>query len=204
MHGGLIPRGSSSVSSLLRWGLGIHGALIATKPPGYVDLAAEAPWAMYRDIGTSLIEPNPLAFGIFMLGFETVTAALILSRGRAVTWGLIGAIVFLIGITPLGLKEVPNVVLAAGIAFLLNQEFPNDVWTMLRRQRRPTLTTPARGATSPGAHSPGPEVTTRPPKRDLRRSEVNSRPHPRAELPGRTSRVDPGHTQPSPLPTEAR
>ena len=141
-------------------GLGIHGALIATNPQSYVDFAAEAPWAIYRDIGTSLTEPNPLAFGIFMLTFETVTAALILSRGRLVKWGLLAAIVFLIGITPLGLEEVPNLVLAAGMAFLLTQDFPTDVWTMLRRHRRPRLTTAARGATSPRAHAPGPEVTT--------------------------------------------
>ena len=134
-------------------GLGIHGALIVTNPQTYVDFAAEAPWAIYRDVGTSLTESNPLAFGIFMLTFETVTAALILSRGRAVTWGLLGAIVFLIGITPLGLEEVPNVVLAAGIGFLLTQDFPTDVWTMLRRHRRPRLPTAERETTSP--HAPG-------------------------------------------------
>ena len=117
-------------------GLGVHGAFIATNPDMYVDFAADAPWGIYRDLGTSLTEPNPLAFGIFMLIFETVTAALILSRGRAVTWGLIGAIVFLVGITPLGLEEVPNLVLAAGMAFLLTQEYPTDVVTMLRRHRR--------------------------------------------------------------------
>jgi hypothetical protein len=184
-------------------GLGIHGALIATNPQSYVGFAAEAPWAIYRDIGTSLTEPNPLAFGIFMLSFETITAALILGRGRAVTWGLLGAIVFLIGITPLGLEEVPNVVLAARIAFLLTQEFPTDVWTMVRRHRRPKLTTAARGATSPGAHAPGPGVTTRPPERDLRRLDVTPTPHPRAELLGRTTRVDCGHTESPPPPSPA-
>jgi hypothetical protein len=108
-------------------GLGVHGRLIITNPQGYVDFAAEAPWAIYRDIGTSLTEPNPLAFGIFMLTFETITAALILSRGSAVKWGLLAAILFLIGITPLGLEEVPNLILAAGMAFLLTQDFSIDV-----------------------------------------------------------------------------
>jgi hypothetical protein len=122
-------------------GLGIHGTLIATNPQGYVDFAANAPWAVYRGIGGWLIEPSPLAFGIVMLVFETVTAALILSRGRYVRWGLLGAILFLVGITPLGLEEVPNVVLAAGMAFLLTKDFPTDVWTMLRRHRRRRLTT---------------------------------------------------------------
>ena len=139
-------------------GLGIHGALIATNPQSYVDFAANAPWAIYRDIGTSLTEPNPLAFGIFMLTFETITAALILSRGRLVTWGLLAAIVFLVGITPLGLEEVPNLVLAAGMAFLLTQDFPTDVWTMLRRHRRPRLPTAERETTSPRTRGHAAEV----------------------------------------------
>jgi hypothetical protein len=167
-------------------GLGIHGGLIATNPQSYVDFAAKAPWAIYRDIGLWLTEPNPLAFGIFMLTFETITAALILSRGRYVTWGLIGAILFLVGITPLGLEEVPNVILAAGMAFLLTKEFPTDVWTMLRRHRRRKLTTAARVATSPRAHGPDPEVTTERPEQDLRRSGVSPLPQGRAESPGRT------------------
>jgi hypothetical protein len=123
-------------------GLGIHGGIIATNPHAYVDFAAKAPWASYRDIGLSLTEPNPLIFGIVMLIFETATAALILGRGRYVKWGLLGAMLFLIGITPLGLEELPNVILAAGIAFLLTEEFPTDVWTMLRSRHphplRPT------------------------------------------------------------------
>jgi hypothetical protein len=184
-------------------GLGIHGALIATNPQSYVDFAADAPWAIYRDIGMSLTEPNPLAFGIFMLSFETVTAALILSRGRAVRWGLLAAIVFLLGITPLGLEEVPNVALAAGIAFLLTQEFPTDVWTLLRRHRRPQLTNAARGAASPRTHAAGHEVTTRPPQRDPRRSGAAPPPQTRADLLGRTTRVDGGPAESPPAPSAA-
>jgi len=142
-------------------GLGIHGALIATNPQSYVDFAASAPWAIYRDLGTWLTEPNPLAFGIFMLTFETITAALILSRGRLVTWGLLAAIVFLVGITPLGLEEVPNLVLAAGMAFLLTQDFPTDVWAMLRRHRRPRLPTTERETTSPHTRGHGAGVKAR-------------------------------------------
>lgn len=141
--------------------LGIHGALILTNPESYVDLAGEAPWATYREVGTALTEPNPLDFGIFMLGFETAIAALILSRGRAVTWGLLGAILFLIGITPLGLEEVPNIILAAGIGFLLTQEFRTDAWTMLRRHRRPRYRTAGREATTPRGRGDAAEVNAR-------------------------------------------
>lgn len=117
-------------------GLGVHGAMIATDPQSYVDFADAAPWAPYRELSLWLVEPNPLAFGVFMLVFETVIAVLVLSHGRYVTWGLVGAIVFLVGITPLGLEEIPNVVLAGGLAYLLTQHVPEDAWTMLRHRRR--------------------------------------------------------------------
>ncbi|MDP3966745.1 MAG: hypothetical protein Q8Q02_00570 [Nocardioides sp.] len=83
-----------------------------------------------------------------------IATALILGRGRAVTWGLLAAIVFLLGITPLGLEELPNVVLAAGLAFLLTQDFPTDLWTMVRRHRRPRPAIAGRPAESPSAPSP--------------------------------------------------
>lgn len=117
-------------------GLGVHGAIIATDPHAYVDFAAGAPWGFYRDLALALTEPSPIAFGVFMLVFETVLAGLILGRGRSVTWGLIGAIAFLVAITPLGLEEAPNPILAAGLGYLLTQEFPIDAWTGIRRHRR--------------------------------------------------------------------
>jgi hypothetical protein len=138
-------------------GLGIHGWMITNDSQGYVDFAASAPWLVYREIGTALTTPSPVAFGIFMLGFETVTAALILGRGRYVKWGLISAILFLVGITPLGLEEVPNLVLAAGMAFLLTKDFPADVVTMLRRLRRLGPATAATPASSPSLHVSGGE-----------------------------------------------
>jgi hypothetical protein len=172
-------------------GLGVHGRLILTDPHNYIDFAAKAPWGFYRNIGTSLTEPNPLAFGIFMLGFETVTAALILSRGRAVTWGLLGAILFLVGITPLGLEEVPNVILAAGMAFLLTQHFPTNAWSMLpghRRHRHPKASIPARGVSSPPGHAPDAQMAGEPPERDPGRSEVNPVSHRRTEAAERMDR----------------
>jgi hypothetical protein len=117
-------------------GLGIHGMFVLTNPQRYVDFAANAPIPVYRDIGTGLIEPNPQAFGLFMLIFETAMSLLILSRGRYVKLGLLGAVLFLLAITPLGAEELPNVILAAGMASLLTHQFPTDVLTMLRNRFR--------------------------------------------------------------------
>jgi hypothetical protein len=38
------------------------------------------------------------------------------------------------------------------MAFLLTQDFPTDVWAMLRRHRRPRLPTAERDPTFPHAH----------------------------------------------------
>lgn len=117
-------------------GLGIHGTFILTNPQGYVDFAANAPIPVYSDIGLALIEPNPQAFGLFMLIFETAVSLLILSRGRYVKLGLLTAVVFLLAITPLGAEELPNVILAAGMASLLTHQFPTDALTLLRSRLR--------------------------------------------------------------------
>lgn len=71
-----------------------------------------------------------------MLAFEMAVSLLILGRGRYVKLGLSGAILFLLGITPLGTEELPNVILAAGMAVLMTHQFPTDVLTMLRNRRR--------------------------------------------------------------------
>ena len=115
-------------------GLAIHGSFIATNPQSYVDFASSAPIPVYRNIGLALTEPSPIAFGVFMLVFELVVAALILGKGRYVKAGLIAAIVFLLGITPLGLEELPNLIFAAGVGYLLTQDYPTTAWTELRNK----------------------------------------------------------------------
>jgi hypothetical protein len=82
-----------------------------------------------------LTQPHPRAFGIVMLVLEATLAVLILSRGRWVKVGISGAILFLVGISPLGFDIMPNLLLAAALAYLLTQDFPRDAFTMLRDRR---------------------------------------------------------------------
>ena len=70
-----------------------------------------------------------------MLMLEVMLAVLILSRGRWVKVGIAGAILFLVGISPLGFDIMPNLVLAAALVYLLTQDFPRDAVTMLRDRR---------------------------------------------------------------------
>ncbi|MGS0683787.1 hypothetical protein ACVBEQ_01320 [Nakamurella sp. GG22] len=120
-------------------GLGIHGSLVMSNPDGYIGFAEQALLPFYRQIGLFLTEPNPRAFGIIMLILELIPACLILSRGRWVKVGLLGAILFLVGISPLSDDVMPNLLLAAALIYLLTQDFPRDVFEMLRdrRVRRP-------------------------------------------------------------------
>jgi uncharacterized membrane protein len=116
-------------------GLVVHGLLVITNPEGYVGFAEQALLSFYREIGLFLTEPNPRAFGIVMLILEVTLAVLILSRGGWVKVGIFGAILFLVGISPLGFDVMPNLLLAAALVYLLTQDFPRDAFTMLRDRR---------------------------------------------------------------------
>jgi hypothetical protein len=103
---------------------------VITNPEGYVRFAEEALLPFYRQIGRFLTEPNPRTVGIVMLILEVVLAALILGRGRWVKVGILGAILFLVGISPLGFDVMPNLLLAAALVYLMTQDFPRDAFTM--------------------------------------------------------------------------
>jgi hypothetical protein len=55
-----------------------------------------------------------------------------LSKGKYAKWGLVGGIVFLIGITPLGIWTLANPVMAAAMAYLLTKEYDRSLPEMLR------------------------------------------------------------------------
>jgi hypothetical protein len=110
-------------------GLGVHGGFILTDPQQYVTFARGALIPIYRDMAVAVVSVNPLAFGLAMLAFEVIVAAMILSRGRYAKLGLLAATLFLLGITPLSVDTLPNAILAGGIAYLLSRDYPNSVPT---------------------------------------------------------------------------
>lgn len=118
-------------------GLAIHGGIILTNPQTYLSFAGEAVIPIYRKVALAVVQVSPLIFGIVMLIFELLIAGLILSRGRAVKLGLLAAILFLIGIMPLGKEEWPDPILAAGLVYLMTREYPvrvpSEIGSWLRR-----------------------------------------------------------------------
>lgn len=117
----------------------VNGTLVLTNPQGFVDFADGSPVAIYRDLAVPVVEFSPRLFGIALMVFEIGVGLLLLGKGRQVRLGLLGAIVFLVGIVPLGLEEVPNILLALALATLLRHDFPESLWDRLRhRQRQPS------------------------------------------------------------------
>lgn len=136
----LRPNAGRLFMGLFFWlmALAVNGTLVVTNPQGFVDFANDAPAALYRDLAVPIVELSPRLFGIALMGFEVAVGWLLLGKGRQVRLGLLGAIVFLVGIVPLGLEEVPNLLLAVALIMLLRHDFPVSLWEMLRHRQRST------------------------------------------------------------------
>ncbi len=117
--------------------LGVNGSFTFGNPQGYVDYASEALIPFYRDLALTVVEPSPVAFGLLLMAFEIVMCLLLLHKGRSVHIGLIGTMIFLVGIAPLSYLQIPWLGLLVGEIYLLRQEFDVTFLDMLRSKLRP-------------------------------------------------------------------
>jgi hypothetical protein len=76
----------------------------------------------------------PPLFGLLAAAYEVTIALMMLSKGRYAKWGLIGGIVFLIGITPLGVWTLANPIMA--LAVLQRKEYDRSFVEMLHLRSR--------------------------------------------------------------------
>lgn len=97
-----------------------------------------------REVAVAIVQVNQVAFGLCMLTFELVVASLILWHGTAVRLGVWAGVAFLLGITPLGVEELPNPILAVGLAVLATRDFPKSALGEVREALRRRL--PGRSA----------------------------------------------------------
>jgi hypothetical protein len=88
--------------------IGVNGSFTFTNPQGYVEYASGALIPFYRDISLTVVELNPVLFGLLLVGFEIAMGLLLLHKQKSVRIGLISTIVFLIGIAPLSLVQIPR------------------------------------------------------------------------------------------------
>jgi hypothetical protein len=117
--------------------IGVNGSFTFTNPQAYVEYASGALIPLYRDIALTIVEFNPMLFGLLLMAFEIVMGLLILHKQKSVRIGLIGTMVFLIGIAPLSFIQFPWLGLIIGQAYLLTKEFDTTFLDIIKSKLRP-------------------------------------------------------------------
>jgi hypothetical protein len=117
----------------LAMALGVNGSFTFANPQAYVDYADGALIPFYRTLTLSLISISPFLFGLLLMAFEITMACFILSRDRFVKIGLIGTMLFLAGMAPLSLLQVPWLGLIITEIYLFKQNFNSSLLDMVWR-----------------------------------------------------------------------
>ncbi|SRR6266487_1769916 len=91
----------------------------------------------YRTIMGTWLVPLRGFFFFMVATYQLVVALLLLSKGKWVKLGLVGGILFFLGITPIMMMTLPSVIGAAGLALLLRKEYNRSVLDMLRAKLHP-------------------------------------------------------------------
>jgi hypothetical protein len=112
--------------------IGVNVVLVFVAPDQFVALGTnDAIVPLYRWFFENVVALAPPLFGLLAAAYEVAIALLMLSKGRYAKWGLIGGIVFLIGITPVGVWTLANPLLALAMALLLGKEHDRSFLEML-------------------------------------------------------------------------
>jgi hypothetical protein len=118
--------------------VGVNVVLVLVAPDQFVALGTDAPVvSLYRWFFGNVVALVPPLFGLLAAGYEITIALMMLFKGRYVKWGLIGGIVFLIAITPLGVWTLGNPIMALALAYLLTKEYDRTFLEMLHLRTRP-------------------------------------------------------------------
>ena len=116
----------------LAMAIGVNGSFTLTNPQSYVEYAGGAWIPLYRDVALAVVQWNPVLFGLLLMAFEIVMGLLVLHKHRAVKAGLVGTMVFIAGIAPLSIVQLPWLGLIIGQAYLLTQEFDTTFLETIR------------------------------------------------------------------------
>jgi hypothetical protein len=116
--------------------VGVNVVLVLVAPDQFVALGTEdALISLYGWFFENVVTVAPPLFGLLAAAYEIAIALMMLSKGRRVKWGLIGGIVFLVAITPLGVWTLGNPILALALAVLLRKEYTRSLPEMLSPRR---------------------------------------------------------------------
>jgi hypothetical protein len=112
--------------------LGVNGSFTFANPQAYVDYASGALIPAYRGLALTLVQMNPTIFGVLLMAYEVAMALLLLGRGKAVKAGLVGTMVFLVGISPLSFLQIPWLGLVIAEIYLLRKDFDRSLLDSIR------------------------------------------------------------------------
>lgn len=113
--------------------IAVNIVLVFVAPGQFVALGVDgAILPLYQWVFEHIVAAAPPVFGLLAAAYEITVGLLILHKGKSVKWGLIGGIVFLLGITPLGIWTLANPILALAMAYLLTKRFDRSLPEMVR------------------------------------------------------------------------
>jgi hypothetical protein len=100
--------------------IGVNIVFVLVAPDGFVKLGTNAPLLpLYQWAFAHVVATAPALFGLLVAAFEITVGLLMIKGGRRTDWGLIGGMVFLVAITPLGPWTLTNLIMASALGVLL-------------------------------------------------------------------------------------
>jgi hypothetical protein len=100
--------------------VGINVVFVLAAPDRFVDLGTSAPLLPpYEWVFGHVVARAPAFFGLLVASYEITVGLLMVKGGQWGILGLLGGIVFLLVIAPLGPWTVPNLILAAALGAML-------------------------------------------------------------------------------------
>lgn len=103
----------------LLMGLGVNLGFVLFAPEMFVELGAADPVVpLYTWFFTNVVAAAPALWGLAVVAFEAAVGLLLLLGGAGAKWGVAGAILFLVGITPLGPWTQANPILIVALTTL--------------------------------------------------------------------------------------
>lgn len=116
----------------LLMGLGVNLTVLLTDPSLYAQAGANAFLPLYRWFFGEVLGAFPVPFVIALIVFETSVGLLILSRGRGITLGVIGAVLFCLLLVPVGVEELASPFVAIPFALLLRRPWSTPALPFLK------------------------------------------------------------------------
>ncbi len=118
--------------------LGVNVPILLTDPALYAAAGSKALLPVYRWFFTQILGATPVPFIIALILFEVTVGTLILSKGKAVRFGLLGATLFCLFLVPVSIEVITTPLLIVSFVLLMRHEFPLPVWQpLLRAKRKP-------------------------------------------------------------------